>query len=101
MMIKIHTQGIKGSELIKVGEHAEAMFGGILEVNGHVIDRISKIEMISSEDFTIVKATFIPGDVEVLTHGKDSWDELCERANKGIATARRADGRLIARTETP
>jgi len=97
MKIVIHVKGIKGSSAIEVGELAEAMFGVVLEVNGTVIDRVEKVEPKFAADFATVEVTMLPGEIEVLTHGDKSWDELISRADKDRIEARTGDDRLIAR----
>ena len=99
MKITVHVRGIRGSDFIEVGETAEVMFGAILEVNGRVIDRVEKIETKFNEGFATLTATFIPGEIEVLNHTRESWEELCKVADVRHQDAvRRADGRVIARS---
>lgn len=103
MIIRIHTKGIAGSEMIEEGQEAGALFGGVLEVDGHVLDRVTKIDVSSGEDFTTVRVVFIPGDVDYWVHSEATWNELMERAEEqrsSYRSIRRSDGRSVARTES-
>lgn len=100
MKITIHSKGIIGSGVIEEGEEPGALFGGIVEINGHVFDRITKIEPKFSEDFASVTVTFFPGRIEHIHHTTESWKALCDRAEGDIASARLADGRSLARHES-
>ena len=100
MKIVIHVQGIKGSQMIEKGEDADAMFGAILQVNDCILDRVADVRTEFGDEFTTVKATFIPGQVEVINHTSKSWKELCDQADIQLASVRAADGRLIARHES-
>lgn len=99
MIVKIHTQGWKGSSPIKPGEEPGALFAGLLELDGEIYDRVNDIKVNFSEDFATVDVTLIPSDVEVVTHTKESWETVCDRATarENARTAiRRSDGRTIA-----
>ncbi len=99
MRIKVHVQGIKGSGSIKEGEEASALFQGVLEVDGILIEEISGVEAVfSGREFARVSAHLIPGAFEVVTHTNESWPELLKRV-EDERTARSGADRLIARVE--
>lgn len=100
MKIQIHTKGITGSRAIEEGETPGALFGAVVEINGHVFDRITGVKTSFGEEFASVTVTFFPGEIEQLTHTEESWRALCERAEKDINTARLADGRALARHQS-
>jgi hypothetical protein len=100
MQIRVHTKGITGSSVIKDAEEAGAMFAGVFEVDGHVLEMVTSINVSSGEDFTTVKVTFIPGDIEYITHSEESWEALMETAEqqrRSYSYIRLSDGRTIAR----
>ena len=77
MRVKVHVQGIKGSGLIKRGEEPAALFRGVLEVDGHLIEEVSEIEVVfSGDNFASVRPHLTPGAFEVVTHTDESWPEL-------------------------
>lgn len=99
MHLKIHTQGIRGSGTIKEGEDAGALFNSVLELDGQIYDRATAIDVkFEGDSFATVTVTFIPGDIEVVTHTSESWKKICEEADKREKNAkiRRSDGRVIA-----
>lgn len=80
MRVKVHVEGIKGSGGIKEGEEPAALFYGLLEVNGVMIEEVTKIEVVfSGSDFAVVKPHLVPGSFEVVTHTKESWAELIQQ----------------------
>lgn len=101
MKITVHTKGISGSEVIKPGEEADAMFAGVLEVDGHVLDRVSEIDVSSGDKFTTVTVVFVPGEVEHSVHSNDSWVKLIQKADEqreSYRYVRDGKGFTIART---
>lgn len=97
--IKVHTQGITGSRMIRKGEEADGLFAGLLEIDGEIYDRVNDIEVKFGEEFATVTATFIPGHVEVVAHNEDSWKKVCGKAEnreRQRSVIRNSDGRLIA-----
>jgi hypothetical protein len=98
MDVKVHVQGIKGSSVAEPGEKPSALFGAILEVDGHIIEMIHRVEVVFEEGFMDVRAHLIPGTFEVIPHDKDSWPALL-RALEEERTMRDGTGRLVARME--
>ena len=79
MRIKVHVQGIKGSGTVKKDEEPSVLLHGILEVGGHLMDEVEKIEVVfSGGDFVTVKPHLMPGSFEVVTHTDESWPELIQ-----------------------
>lgn len=100
MRIKVHVQGIKGSGLVKEGDEASALFQGVLEVDGVLIEEVAAIEAVfSGGDFAAVKAELIPGSFEVVTHTDESWPQLLQRIDEKNE-ARAGSGRLVAKVES-
>jgi hypothetical protein len=102
MKIAIHTKGILGSRVINEGEEADAMFSSVLEVDGHVLDKVTSIDVKSGEDFTTVKVVFIPGEIDYINHSGETWAELMDKAEEQrsvYSSIRRSDGRTVARHE--
>ena len=80
MRVKVHVEGIKGSGEIKEGEEPSALFYGILEVDGTMIDEVTQIEAVfSGRQFAVVKPHLVPGAFEVVTHTQESWTELIQK----------------------
>lgn len=98
MHLKVHTKGITGSRTINEGEEAGALFAGLLELDGQIYDLVTDINVDFSESFAKVTVTFIPGDIEVVTHTEESWKTICREADtrEQNARVRRSDGRVIA-----
>lgn len=98
MHIKIHTKGITGSSTTKKGEIPGAQFAGFLEIDGEIYDRVTDIQVEFGDTFATVKATFIPGGVEVVNHTEETWAKICQETERrdGMAKARRSDGKVIA-----
>ncbi len=99
MQLKVHTKGIVGSREIKKGEEAAALFAGLLELDGEIYDRVNEITVNFGEDFATVNVTFIPGDVEIVTHTAESWSKICKEADdreQQRAEIRNSEGRMIA-----
>lgn len=98
MHLKIHTKGIKGSGTIKKGEEAGALFAGLVELDGQIYDMVTEIRVGFGEEFATVTVTFVPGDIDVVTHTEESWAKICNQAMTQAESAkiRRSDGRVIA-----
>ena len=99
MRLKIHTKGITGSQTRKEGEEAGALFAGLLELDGEVYDCVTDMTLKFGQDmFATVEVTFVPGDIEVVSHTQDSWEKIAResqwRAKRAVA--RRAAGQQIA-----
>jgi hypothetical protein len=98
MRIKVHVEGIKGSSRIKDGEESTALFNGVLEIDGHLVDEVSEIEVVfKGGDFASVRPSLIPGSFEVVTHTDESWPELRKQIDDE-RQARAGTGRLVAET---
>jgi hypothetical protein len=101
LRIKLHIQGIKGSGPIKQedvdkGEVAGALFGGLLEIDGQIIDQSIEVRYRSHEGFFEVVPVLAPGSFEVVTHTKESWPELLKELERQ-ERVRNMNGQLIAR----
>jgi hypothetical protein len=98
MNIKIHSQGWKGSSPTKKGETSGAMFGGLLEIDGEIYDRVNDIRLDCGDQFATVTVTFVPGSVDVVNHTEETWPKLLQevQARDARAAARTGDGRMIA-----
>lgn len=98
MRMKIHTKGWRGSDMAKKGEEPGAMFGAFLEIDGELYDMVNDIEVNFGEAFASVTCTFIPGQLEIVTHTQETWPKLEKelRAKEGRLAARNAEGRVIA-----
>lgn len=80
MKIVVHTQGIVGSRPKREGEQAGGMFRCVLEIDGMLIDRVTRVRVDHrSDEFTYVVAVLIPGEVEEVVHTQESWDALFKR----------------------
>ena len=96
MRIRVHVTGIKGSGAIKKGEEAAALYRGVLEVDGHMLEEAGTIEVTFSGDgFVEVKPILIPGSFEVVTHDNESWPRLIQELDEA-REARAGSGRLVA-----
>lgn len=99
MRVKVHVEGIKGSGLIKKGEEASALFRGVLEVDGVLMEEVGTIEAIfSGDDFLTVKPHLLPGSFEVVTHTDETWPELL-RALDERREIRTSTGRIMVGKE--
>jgi hypothetical protein len=98
MHIKIHTKGIKGSGMVEEGDVPSAMFGAILEVDGHMLEQAYKIDVTFEEGFATVTAEMHPSTIEIVSHTKDSWPGI-EAAIEESHTARTGMGQAVARVK--
>lgn len=98
MKIKVHVQGIKGNGLMKEGDEANALFGGVLEIDGLMIEEIMEIRTRAHEGFFEVTPVLAPGSFEVVTHNKESWPSLLQKLDEQ-RSLRTMNGQLIARVE--
>lgn len=98
MNIKIHTQSWTGSRPAKTGERPGAAFGGFLEIDGQVYDRVNDIHVSMGDEFAAVTVTLIPGSVEIINHTEETWSSIAQKAvaREIQAAARTGDGRTIA-----
>lgn len=99
--IKLHIQGIKGSGPIKQedldrGESAGALFGGLLEIDGKLIDQTIEVRYRSHEGFFEVVPVLAPGSFEVVTHSRESWADVLNELEHQ-EKVRNMNGQLIAR----
>ena len=101
MRVRVHVEGLLGSRAYREGEEPSALFNGVLEVDGHMIDEVGKIEAVfGGGQFTTVIPHLLPGMFEVVTHTGESWKSLVDdldRERKKRAWA--GTGRLM--TEEP
>lgn len=98
MNIKLHVQGIKGSGLMEEGEEASILFGGLLEVNGQLMEEAIEVRTRAREGFFEVTPVLVPGSFEVVVHTKETWPELNRRIEEQ-QSVRTMSGQLIARVE--
>lgn len=83
MRVKIHVKGIKGDGAISPGEEPTALFHGVLEVDGHLLEEVGEIEVsFSGDGFVQVTPHLIPGFFEVVVHDKDAWNLLLNRCDQ-------------------
>jgi hypothetical protein len=100
MRIKVHVEGIKGSARADEGQEPSALFNGVLEVDGHLIEEVTRIEAVFvGGDFTTVKPHLIPGSFEVVAHTKESWPELLKALEEQKKKVQAGTNRLIASRE--
>jgi hypothetical protein len=98
--VKIHVKGIEGSSLVEKDGVPAALFGAVLEVDGHIIETAFKIEVTFEEGFVTVTPHFYPGTFTVVSHDKESWHEFAARMELEYnqkKTARDGLGRALAR----
>jgi hypothetical protein len=98
--VKIHVKGIAGSSLVEKGDVPSALFGAVLEVDGHIIETAFKVEVSFEEGFVQVTPHFYPGTFTVVSHDKESWVEFAARMDREYAdkkTARDGLGRALAK----
>lgn len=98
--VKIHVKGIAGSSLVEKGDVPAAMFGAVLEVDGHIIDTAFKVEVTFEEGFVQVTPHFYPGTFTIVSHDKESWPEFAARMDREYnekKTARDGLGRALAK----
>ena len=98
--VKIHVKGIAGSSLVEKGEVPAALFGAVLEVDGHIIETAFKVEVTFEEGFVQVTPHFYPGTFTVVSHDKESWQDFAARIDREYSdkkSARTGNGQLIAR----
>lgn len=98
MEVKIHVKGITGSQITKPGEQPGAMFGGLLEIDGLIIDPVVDMRAEFGESFTTLHITLVPGSLTVVNHTEDTWPKFTSRlrAQEERRTIRNADGKTIA-----
>lgn len=99
MNVHIHSKGITGSRTITKDEDASALFGCVLEVDGHVIDNMTGLEVKAGNEFTTVHVVLVPGHIEYVVHSEDTWKELLDKADQQRDTyraIRKGDGTAIA-----
>lgn len=98
--VKIHVKGIAGSKLVEKGGVPAALFGAVLEVDGHIIETAFKVEVTFEEGFTKVTPHFYPGTFTVVSHDEESWVDFAARMDREWSekkTARDGLGRAIAK----
>lgn len=98
--VKIHVKGIAGSSLVEKDGVPAAMFGAVLEVDGHIIETAFKVEVTFEEGFVQVTPHFYPGTFTVVSHDKESWPEFAARMDREYnekRVARTGNGQLIAK----
>lgn len=98
--VKIHVKGIAGSTLVEKDGVPAAMFGAVLEVDGHIIHTAFKVEVTFEEGFVQVTPHFYPGTFTVVSHDKESWPEFAARIDREYnakKTARDGLGRALAK----
>lgn len=79
MKMKIHTRGFNGSAIRQKGEESSAMLGAILEIDGHLIEEVTRVRVLhAADDFTTVMVRFIPGEVETIAHSAETWAQIIE-----------------------
>ncbi len=102
LRIKVHTKGITGSSITPRGGEPAALFGAVLEVDGHLIEEAFKVEVTFEEGFCVVTPRFYPGSFTVVSHDEDSWPELLMELEEQRAerTARTGMGQAIAKDKT-
>lgn len=98
MNIKLHVQGIKGSGLIDEGDDASILFGGTLEIDGHLIEEVIEVRTRSRNGFFEVTPILVPGSFEVVVHTKQSWPELNRKLDEQ-RSAHTMNGQVIARVD--
>lgn len=76
MHVKLHSQGIKGSRTVEEGEEPDALFGVVIEIEGHLFPRVHKVNLSFGDDFAKVTAEMNPSSIEIVSHTKDTWAEL-------------------------
>lgn len=98
MRMKIHSKGIRGSQIIKEGEEPGVMFGCLLEIDGELYEQVTNVEASFGDEVATVTVTFIPGTVEVVTHTEDGWNKLQTevRARETRIAARNNHDRFIS-----
>lgn len=86
MNMKIHTKGIKGSGMIKEGENPSVMFSAILEIDGVLIDEVTRVRVLhGADEITTVMVRMFPGTLDTIAHTDTSWKELIERLDAQVA----------------
>lgn len=98
--VKIHVKGIAGSQMVEKNGIPSAMFGAVLEVDGHIIETAFKVEVTFEEGFVKVTPHFYPGTFTVVSHDKESWAEFAARMDREWnekKTARDGLGRALAK----
>jgi hypothetical protein len=96
--VKIHVRGLKGDGPVKEGEEPSALYNGLLEVDGHLIEEVTTIEVLfGGGDIATVKPHLIPGSFEVVTHTDESWPELLNLIHEQ-KSAYGGTGRIVAST---
>lgn len=98
--VKIHVKGIAGSSLVEKGDVPAALFGAVLEVDGHIIETAFKVEVTFEEGFVQVTPHFYPGTIRIVSHDKESWQEFAARMEREYSdkkSARTGNGQLIAK----
>lgn len=82
MKITVHVKGIAGSNVVRDDEHAGALFGAIVEINGHLFDRVTAINNRFEEGFAYTDITFLAGEIDVVTHTSETWQEIARLADE-------------------
>ena len=80
------------------GEEASILFGGLLEVNGQLMEEAIEVRTRAREGFFEVTPVLVPGSFEVVVHTKETWPELNRRIEEQ-QSVRTMSGQLIARVE--
>ena len=76
MRLKIHTKGIRGSRTRKDNELAGALLHSVIEIDGQLIEEVTRVAVISSGDsFTKVIVHLVPGEIEYVSHTEESWQD--------------------------
>lgn len=101
MNVKIHTKAITGSRMAKEGEEPAALFGFLLEVDGHLIEEAYKSELVFEEGFVTLKTHLYPGTFEILPHTEETWAQIQRRLDEARAEqkARTGLGLVVASAE--
>jgi hypothetical protein len=80
MDVKVHVLGFRGDAAVQEGEEPTALLHGVLEIDGHLLSDVGKIEVIfRGGEFAVVKPHVLASAFEVVRHTRESWDELSER----------------------